>query len=381
MTATLKNLAATAVLLPPKDREYLAERLLASLDETATKQQWVAEAKRRRDEVRSGRVQPIPAEEVYRRIDRLLAGLVVSVMLALGVYAPASGQDTHQPAAPQDAQPSKPRPYYITVRTHMERVALSEIERVGCEAFLGLPDATSADAPFHKNAQNDPTGGSTPLAAVQRENSATNQPLDLIWMRVITEPQYRSLLRTAKARGDRALAGGFELSALDGKEVEVPLMPVADYLLDVRHPTGMAPVDWEQLNDAMRERRLTTLARMFPDEKGVSLKVKVTLREFLGCAPAPAATDTADATSRPGPPYRFHEVHAKADLWDGQTLALAMPVPEARPPGTNGPPAMAAPGILFLLLEARIIDSHGNPIHDEEELAFAKDNIPPQPTR
>ena len=70
MTATLKNLAATAVLLPPKDREYLAERLLASLDETATEQQWMAEAKRRRDEVRSGRVQAVPAEEVYHRIDR-----------------------------------------------------------------------------------------------------------------------------------------------------------------------------------------------------------------------------------------------------------------------------------------------------------------------
>lgn len=36
MTATVKNLAETAVLLPPKDREYLAERLLASLEDTET---------------------------------------------------------------------------------------------------------------------------------------------------------------------------------------------------------------------------------------------------------------------------------------------------------------------------------------------------------
>jgi hypothetical protein len=36
-------------------------------------QQWIAEAKRRRDEVRSGRVKPVPAEEVYRRIASLLA--------------------------------------------------------------------------------------------------------------------------------------------------------------------------------------------------------------------------------------------------------------------------------------------------------------------
>lgn len=72
MTTTVKNLAETAVLLPPKDREYLAERLLASLDETETEQQWISEAKRRRDDVRYGRAKPVPAEEVYRRIDRIL---------------------------------------------------------------------------------------------------------------------------------------------------------------------------------------------------------------------------------------------------------------------------------------------------------------------
>jgi putative addiction module component (TIGR02574 family) len=68
MTATVKNLAKTAALLPAKDREYLAEQLLASLEETETEQQWITEAKRRRDDVRTGRVKPIPAEDVYRRI-------------------------------------------------------------------------------------------------------------------------------------------------------------------------------------------------------------------------------------------------------------------------------------------------------------------------
>ena len=72
MTSKVKTLAKTAVLLPPKDRTYLAEQLLASLEDSELEQYWISEAKRRRDEVRSGRVKPIPAEEVYRRIDRLL---------------------------------------------------------------------------------------------------------------------------------------------------------------------------------------------------------------------------------------------------------------------------------------------------------------------
>lgn len=72
MTAKVKSLARTAVRLPPEDRTYLAEQLLASLDDSDLEQQWAAEARRRRDEVRSGQVRPIPAEEVYRRIDRVL---------------------------------------------------------------------------------------------------------------------------------------------------------------------------------------------------------------------------------------------------------------------------------------------------------------------
>jgi putative addiction module component (TIGR02574 family) len=72
MTATAKKLADTVVLLPTADRAYLAERLLASLEEADLDERWVDEAKRRRDEVRSGKVKPIPAETVYGRIDRLL---------------------------------------------------------------------------------------------------------------------------------------------------------------------------------------------------------------------------------------------------------------------------------------------------------------------
>ena len=72
MTATVKNLAKAAVLLPPKDCEYLAERLLASLEKTETEQQWIPESERRCDAVRSVRVKAIPAEEIYRRIERIL---------------------------------------------------------------------------------------------------------------------------------------------------------------------------------------------------------------------------------------------------------------------------------------------------------------------
>ncbi len=73
MTAALKNIAETVEQLPAKDRVFLAERLVASIEDADLERQWVDEAVRRRNEVRSGKVKTIPAVEVYRRIERLLA--------------------------------------------------------------------------------------------------------------------------------------------------------------------------------------------------------------------------------------------------------------------------------------------------------------------
>lgn len=73
MTAALKSIAETVERLPAKDRILLAEHLIASLDHVDIDRQWAKESIRRRDEVRSGKVKPVPAAEVYRRIERLLA--------------------------------------------------------------------------------------------------------------------------------------------------------------------------------------------------------------------------------------------------------------------------------------------------------------------
>jgi putative addiction module component (TIGR02574 family) len=72
MTAALKSIAETVEKLPAKDRIFLAEHLIASLEDTDFDREWAKESVRRRDEVRSGKVKPVPASEVYRQIDRLL---------------------------------------------------------------------------------------------------------------------------------------------------------------------------------------------------------------------------------------------------------------------------------------------------------------------
>lgn len=72
---TIEQLAEEALALPAEQRALLADRLVESLDAgevSRLDQLWITEAKRRRDEVRQGRVQTIPGDEALARVRRSL---------------------------------------------------------------------------------------------------------------------------------------------------------------------------------------------------------------------------------------------------------------------------------------------------------------------
>jgi len=71
MSTTVEKLAEQAMTLPGESRARLADLLVESLDADALTdidRLWLAEAKRRRDEVRSGKVKTIPGDEALRRV-------------------------------------------------------------------------------------------------------------------------------------------------------------------------------------------------------------------------------------------------------------------------------------------------------------------------
>ena len=72
------------------------KRWLATQDETDTKREWIALANRRRDQVRSGHMKPIPSAEVYRRIDLLRSDEAGFLSTA---HTPADIEKTVQAAA------------------------------------------------------------------------------------------------------------------------------------------------------------------------------------------------------------------------------------------------------------------------------------------
>ena len=77
MATTLERLAEQAMGLPSELRAQLADLLVESLDGEELgriEQLWLDEAKRRRDEVRSGAVKTVPGEEALRKVRDSIAG-------------------------------------------------------------------------------------------------------------------------------------------------------------------------------------------------------------------------------------------------------------------------------------------------------------------
>jgi putative addiction module component (TIGR02574 family) len=71
MNISVDDLATKAMALSGEARAQLAERLVESLDQESVCEIWLIEAKRRRDEVRNGRVEPIPGIEAMESVREL----------------------------------------------------------------------------------------------------------------------------------------------------------------------------------------------------------------------------------------------------------------------------------------------------------------------
>ncbi|MDP2792817.1 MAG: addiction module protein [Sulfurisoma sp.] len=76
MHMTVEQIADEALALPSEARALLADRLVESLDPAEDgyiRQIWMREARRRIDEVRSGDVTTIPADEVFAQVRQAIA--------------------------------------------------------------------------------------------------------------------------------------------------------------------------------------------------------------------------------------------------------------------------------------------------------------------
>lgn len=72
---SIEQLTEELLSLPSTSRALLAEKLVESLEfdtDPEVQAAWTTEAKRRRDEIRSGEVQPISGEDVLAQVRQFL---------------------------------------------------------------------------------------------------------------------------------------------------------------------------------------------------------------------------------------------------------------------------------------------------------------------
>jgi putative addiction module component (TIGR02574 family) len=77
MATSYDEISADAMKLPLKDRVRLAQQLASSLDdefETGVEALWFVEAERRLEELRTGKVEGIDSDEVFRNARKALEG-------------------------------------------------------------------------------------------------------------------------------------------------------------------------------------------------------------------------------------------------------------------------------------------------------------------
>lgn len=72
---SIEELTEEILALPSLSREFLAEKLVESLElesDPNIQKAWTTEAKKRRDEIRNGIVQPISGQEALEQIRQIL---------------------------------------------------------------------------------------------------------------------------------------------------------------------------------------------------------------------------------------------------------------------------------------------------------------------
>ena len=69
MSASLPELEAQVLNLGPTERAHLLDRLIDSFEpESKIRDAWIAEARRRHEEVKSGKVAVVPGSEAVARV-------------------------------------------------------------------------------------------------------------------------------------------------------------------------------------------------------------------------------------------------------------------------------------------------------------------------
>ena len=228
---------------------------------------------------------------------------------------------------------------------------------------------------------------------------------------VLTDPQYRVVLRALEQRSGADVLSAPRVTTVSGRQAQIQ---VADMRTVVN---GIDPAALIQLGAQPRTNAVPFLTSTIPvgptldvvptvaaDGYTIRLNVIASVAEFLGYDQPPADAKVtvwqggkASEVAVPLPRFRVRQMTTQALLWDGQTLVLAgMPVEDSVTMKDKVPVLGDLPvaGSLFrseskstvkknllVFITATIIDPAGNRVHSADNLPYDPTRVPSQTAR
>jgi beta-lactamase regulating signal transducer with metallopeptidase domain/type II secretory pathway component GspD/PulD (secretin) len=242
----------------------------------------------------------------------------------------------------------------------------------------------------------DATSGVSPTKDRFFTNSAGSGPMSHYG--ILTEPQYRVVLRAWEQRSGLEILSAPRVTTLSGRQAQIQTVDLRTVVTGL-HPQALIPPgissngdDTSQLYQTS-EIRFGPILDVFPqlseDDYIISMSVVASVPEFLGYAPSSNRVSAyingrLQKVAVPLPKFRSRELMATANLWDGQTMMLFNP--QERVTSTRSDGGVETEEVigannkpLVVFVTAKLVDEAGKHVHTEDEMPFARDSIPAQP--
>ena len=225
-----------------------------------------------------------------------------------------------------------------------------------------------------------------------RNRADPNAPVPTI-TGILTEWQFRDVVRALEQRGGTDLLSAPEVTTMSGRQAQIKVVNIQYIVTDL---------DIGETNAAKRQPAILPLAEPFElgpkldvvpyvqtDGYTIQMSVITSLKEFLGyedsqtVQPAIAGAAQANGVTSPMPlpKFRLRQVATSALVWDGQTLMIGAGSARTmqRQPDANGViTTNYTEKELIYFITPRLIDAAGNPLHADDEFPERHKTVPAQ---
>ncbi len=276
-------------------------------------------------------------------------------------------------------------------------------------------------------------GGPFPNAAVPTLPAATDQlvtgglrnsaPALGTLTGILTDPQFRVVVRALEQRGASDLLSAPEITTLSGRQAQIKVVDIQYIVTELDQSQTAAGGGGNNNNNNATGGGIgsSVLPIAEPFELGpvldvvpyvnadgytITMTILPTLKEFLGYddpglfvaqiqgAAAGGNSPNPILTPTPLPKFRLRQVATTAMVWDGQTVVLGGLISEKVQKQKDKVPILgdlpllgrffrsesssSSKKNLVIFVTPRLIDPAGNPLHSEEEMPFAQHSVPSQ---